>query len=243
MIEEENLTPQETPEEEQKENVEIKDASRPEETPDTPEALEMPSHPLVDDTKDLSGTPTEVEEKTLEESETQKEPSKFQQLMRKVLIWLGVVIAAALAGFLAFYFAFYRPQAAELETVTDDLNSANSRIATQDATFADVQDKLTTLESAEFHAALLDISTDVYAARLALTEDNTVAAKAALVQTEGKVTAIQDELAAFDAKLANDLPQRLRLIRSGIDSDIENAIADCDILLDDLSEAEAALMP
>ncbi|HKJ26325.1 MAG TPA: hypothetical protein VJ965_01700 [Anaerolineales bacterium] len=245
MEEDKDLTPQEPTEEPNKEQTEPPEpAARPEETPPSPEpeGIDMPEHPLVNGDQDLTDTPTPVDE-ALEESKAEKEPTKFQLFMHKALIWSGVVVGAALVGFLAFYFAFFRPQAAELQTAEDDLTAAKSQIATQDAASAEMNQMLTQLEDAEFHATLLDISTDVYAARLALADDNTVAAKAALANTEIKISGIKDDLAAFDARLAENLPQRLSLIRSSIDSDIENAIADCDILLGDLSEAEDALMP
>lgn len=243
MIEEENLTPQEPPEEEPTGTPDMMDTSRPEETPIVPEPIEPLPTPPVDGDKDLAETATEIKEDTLEESQTQKEPSKFQVFMRKLLIWAGIVIAAALAGFLAFYFAFYLPQAAEFKALDADLTAATEQIATLEAENTDLSGQLESLSAAEFHALLLDIETDIYAARLALDEEDTVAAKAALAQTDAKAAAIQDDLAAFDTKLATELPQRISLIRSGLEGDIQSAIADCNILLDKLSGAEAALMP
>lgn len=183
------------------------------------------------------------EEKTGEEVESKPEPTKFQRFMRQALIWLGVVAAAFLAGFLTFYFTLYRPQSKTVDDLENTMSDLESQITSLEAENAELQDQVQDLENAEFHSTLLDIMTDVYTARLALTVEDTLAAKSALTNTGAKLASIEDKLADFDTGLAAGLPQRLNLIRTNIDRDVEKAIADSDLLIDDLQEVESALFP
>ena len=54
---------------------------------------------------------------------------------------------------------------------------------------------------------------------------------------------ILDDIRDFDSGLADTLPQRLDLIRTNIDRDVETAIEDCNQLIEDLLAVEAALYP
>jgi hypothetical protein len=82
---------------------------------------------------------------------------------------------------------------------------------------------------------------DIYAARSALTDENTSAAKSAISDTEDTLDEMIDVIRDFDTNLAETLPQRLRLIRANIDGNIENAIADCDLMIKDLRDIEKSL--
>ena len=171
-----------------------------------------------------------------DETQSIKEPSRFQIFLRRTLIWFGVVAAAFLAGYLTFYFVLFRPAAAELE-------AAQGEIVTLQADFDSTTSQLEALTDADQHRALLQVLVNTYDARLALTEENVVAAKAALTGTPVILDEVIDKIAAFDSGLAETLPSRLALIRTNLDRDIETAIADCDQLIEDLQQVEQALYP
>ena len=217
MEEDKQLEPQEQPEE------------TPIAEPSTPEPL--PFLEAYPDEPELPGT------------ELKKEPTKFQRFMRKALIWLGVVAVAFLAGFITFYFTLYRPQSQNVESLEATIADLEAQVTSLEAESADLTQRLGVLEDAVFHSVLLDVMTDAYTARLALTIEDTLAAKSALRNTASKLAEIEERLAAFDTGLAAGLPQRLSLIQNNIDRNIDKAIADADLLIDDLQEVESALFP
>ncbi len=183
----------------------------------------------------LTAAPADLESERTE-TEAVKEPSRFALFLRRALIWLGAGMAVFLAGFLTMYFTLYQPKITELERTSADLTDAQSEIVSLNA-------RLDLLEGADAHRSLLTVLVDVYDARLALTEENAVAAKSALANTPAALDEVLDEIEEFDATLAEALPQRLNLIRTNIDRDPETAIADCDQMIEDLMEVEQALFP
>ena len=182
----------------------------------------------------LSETPEELGADQEEETEAVKEPSKFQQFLRQGLIWLGVIAGGFLAGFLTFYFVLYQPKVAALEEAESQVQGLQSQLDT-------VNSRLETLEDADTHRTLLEAMVDAYDARLAMARENVVAAKSALSGTTATLEEISAEIEAFDSGLASALPQRIELIRTNLDRDLETAIADCDQLIEDLIEVEQAL--
>ena len=222
MEEDKQLEPQEQPE-----DTPLAEPASPD--PDTPTPLPF-----------LEAYPDEPEQP---EAEIKKEPTKFQLFLHKALIWLGVVAAAFLAGFITFYFTLYRPQSQNVESLEATIAELEAEVSSLEAESADLTQQLGVLEDAVFHSVLLDVMTDAYTARLALTVEDTLAAKSAIRNTTSKLAEIQDELSAFDTGLAAGLPQRISLIQTNIDRDVEKAIADADLLIDDLQEVESALFP
>ncbi len=182
----------------------------------------------------LSETPGELGVEQEEETEAVKEPTKFQRFVRQALLWLGVIAGGFLAGFLTFYFVLYQPKAAALEEAESQVQALQSQLDT-------VTSRLETLEDADTHRSLLEAMVDAYDARLAMAQENVVAAKSALSGTTATLEGISAEIEAFDSGLASALPQRIQLIRTNLDRDLETAIADCDQLIEDLIEVEKAL--
>lgn len=194
-------------------------ASRPELPPHPERNLdEVPSTPPAD----------------MDTVEGVKEPSRFQMAVRRILIWFIVMAVSFLGGFLTYHFVLHQP-------VADELKTAQADITTLQAQVESTTSQLAQMEDATQHRDLLLVMVDVYDARLALTEKNVVAAKSALADTGDALDRVLDEIEAFDSNLAAALPQRLGLILSNLDRDVETAIADCDQLLEDLLEVEAAL--
>lgn len=174
-------------------------------------------------------------------AEETPQPSRFQIFMRKALTWLAVVVVAFLGGFITFYFSLYQPKVDELNQAQTTLAETQDEVAQLEAQLASVSAQRDALETADEYRHLLSILADTYAARLALVEENTAAAKSAFSDTDETLDVIIDVIQDFDAKLAESLPQRLNLIRTNIDGNLENAIADCDLLIKDLRDIEKAL--
>jgi uncharacterized protein YoxC len=215
------------------EDKQVEPQEQPEETP-----IDEPSTP-----KPLPFLESYPDEPELPGIDLKKEPTKIQLFMRKALIWFGVVAVAFLAGFITFYLTLYRPQSQTVDNLEATIADLEDQLTSLEAESADLNQQLGVLEDAVFHSVLLDVMTDAYTARLALTVEDTLAAKSALRNTASKLAEIEEQLAAFDTGLAAGLPQRISLIQTNIDRDVEKAIADADLLIDDLQEVESALFP
>jgi hypothetical protein len=97
------------------------------------------------------------------------------------------------------------------------------------------------LKTATAHVELLQVLVDVNNARLALFLDDVVGAKAALLDTQQRLDTLLPLIAIFDTNLAQSMPKRLSLIRSGLERDTETAKIDLELFTKDLLAIEGAL--
>jgi len=97
------------------------------------------------------------------------------------------------------------------------------------------------LKTATAHLELVQVLVDVSNARLALSLNDVVGAKAVLSDTQPRLDNLLPRIAIFDSNLAQSMPQRLSLIRSGLERDPETAKIDLELFTKDLLAIEAAL--
>lgn len=214
------------------------EAKRPSDAP--PEAAATPEPPPGIESTGLAAEPEPMEDAAAE-TELEKEPTRFQIFLRRALTWLGIGAVLFLAGFLTFYFTLHRPKVTALEETEAQLAQVEEELQAVQGRLDSANQTIDSLQTADEHRALLAVVVDVYAARLALTQEDTVAAKTKLSKTDETLGEVLDSIAEFDSGLAQALPQRLSLIITNIDRDIETAIEDCDQMIDDLLEVETAL--
>jgi predicted negative regulator of RcsB-dependent stress response len=154
----------------------------------------------------------------------------LRRFWRASLIWLAVVAISFTAGVMVFNFLRYQPQLKELtqayQTTTDLQNQVNS-LTTKLNT---ANDRLAVLEDAQTHLELLQVLVDVNNARIALTHEDVPSAKAALENTPQHLEDLAPKISAADANLVASMPQRLSLILSGLDNDVETAKVDLGLL-------------
>lgn len=171
---------------------------------------------------------------------------------RTLLTWLIVIVIAFLAGVLTFNFALYQPLAGTLTQTQAELAKANKNLSQVTADVTAVNEQLTglkadnqamqsELEAATAHLGLLQALANVNSARLALVADDIPAAKAALKDTAAQLETLAPKIAEVDANLAKSMPQRLTLILSGLDSDVETAKVDLEVLSGNLLSLETLL--
>jgi hypothetical protein len=159
---------------------------------------------------------------------------RFKAFVRTALTWLLVFVIVFLAGAATLYFWQLGPTQDSLEQTQVELDRAKESIT----------DLQTELDQANFdmsYAAFLEVQADVYAARLALVEEDALGAKAALANTEDYLEMILEDVAGFDQALADSLPQRLSLIATNLDADAERAILDAELLSEDLIKVYDAI--
>jgi hypothetical protein len=82
---------------------------------------------------------------------------------------------------------------------------------------------------------------DVSNARVALFLENVTEAKTYLVKTQQRLEDLLPSIAEYDPALAQDMPQRLNLIISGLDRDTETAKIDLELITKDLLDIEKAV--
>jgi cytoskeletal protein RodZ len=177
---------------------------------------------------------------------------RFRRFWRTSLLWLAVVAVAFLAGVLTFNFIRYQPLNKLLKQTQTELTQSNQNVSNLEAKLAAASNKVTALENdnqalqseldtANTHLELLQVLVDVNNARLALVDDDVPAAKAALKNTAQQLDSLAPRIATVDDNLAQSMPQRLALILAGLDSNVETAKVDLELLTGNLLDVEAAL--
>lgn len=185
------------------------------------------------------------ESKPLPADKTKPQVSGFQRFVRSALTWLIVVVIAFLAGVSALFFTRYQPLGAMLAQTQGELAQANQRVSQLKAEVTAVNNQLASAtaerDAAVAHLGLQQVLVDVTNARLALLKEDVPAAKAALKDTAAKLDAITPQIANADAGLAESMPQRLALILTELDSDVETAKTDLELLSGNLLNVETLL--
>ena len=191
--------------------------------------------------------------------EEKPQPSRGQRFFRKVLIWLVVFVIAFSAGMAADHFLRYKPLSeaniaaqTELDQAHQDLSDlqasidrltilnqvAGDNIAELETDKKALQDEINITKT---HLELFQVLVDVSNARVALFLEDVQEAKTYLVQTQQRLEKLLPRIAEYDPALAQDLPQRLNLIISGLDRDTETAKIDLELITKDLLHIEEAV--
>lgn len=214
--------------------------------PEPPEQTQMPTQPA----------PAAISEKR-----EKTKPGRFQRILRTVLIWFVVLALIFMAGVMTDETLRYKPLAetaskaqSELDQAHQDISNmqaeanrleaanqaANAQISSLEGANKKLQNEL---DTANAHLILLQGLVDVTDARLALSLNDVVEAKAALVDLPQLLDNLLPFITEFDPNLAKSMPQRLDLIITGLDRDIETAKIDLELFSKDLLEVEAAIFP
>lgn len=167
--------------------------------------------------------------------------SRLRRFWRASLAWLAVVAIAFTAGVLTFNFLRYQPQLNELAQAYRTTTDLQNQVISLTGQLNTATDRLAVLEDVQTHLELLQVLSDVNNARLALLDKDVTAAKAALENTSKRLEDLAPRLSAADTSLTASLRQRLGLILSGMDSDVETAKVDLELLAGNLLDIEAAL--
>jgi septal ring factor EnvC (AmiA/AmiB activator) len=191
--------------------------------------------------------------------EEKPQPNRLQRFFRKALIWLVIIVIAFSAGMAADHFLRYKPLSeanvatqAELDQAHQDLSDMQAGIDRLNILNQEAEDNIAKLETekqalqdeielTKTHLELFQVLVDVSNARVALFLENVDEAKTNLVQTQQRLENILPRIAEFDPALAQDMPQRLNLIISGLDRDTETAKIDLELITKDLLNIEEAI--
>ncbi len=186
-------------------------------------------------------------------------PDRLGRFLRRMSIWLGIVVIVFFAGAIADHYLRYKPLSQAFSDARSSLDKADQAISdlqgekeTLEARLNEANDRLKTFENenkalkdelamAETHLGLLRLLIDVSNARLALAQEDVEGAKAALADTPQRLEELFPSLEAVNPSLTESLPQRLELIHSGLErGNLETVEVDLDLFSKDLLSLEAA---
>ncbi|MCJ7735019.1 MAG: protein bicaudal D homolog [Anaerolineales bacterium] len=187
------------------------------------------------------------------------QPSRLQGILRKVLVWMLFIVIVFSAGIAADHYLRYKPLSeanVETQTVLDqahqdlsDMQAGIDRLNILNQEAGDNIAKLETdkkalqdeIEATTTHLKLLQVLVDVSNARVALFLENVEEAKTSLVNTQQRLENLLPRITEYDPTLAQDMSQRLNLIISGLDRDIETVKIDLELITKDLLGIEEAM--
>jgi len=192
-------------------------------------------------------------------AEAVKGESKVRVFFRKLLRWtVGLLIVFGL-GLVTGILALYRPatQKADQETRQQqiELQDANTQILDYENQILGLEDQVASLQALQvkndellaaqngfkLHIAILDARLDISRAMLALSKDDTAAARIILDKTSGTLDTITSLLAPGQQAVVTAMKQRLALVMSELEDDVYAAQSDLDVLATNLLQLEDAL--
>ena len=163
-----------------------------------------------------------------------KELSKARRVWRKFLLWFTLIAVVFLAGVLTLNYVRLQPTLRELTQAYQTIADLEGQVSDLTAQLAAAESTSDSLQGADAHREFLQVQLDISSARLALEKGDVEAAKGALSETTKRLQALIPEIKKVDAGLSDSLPQRLSLVLSGLDGNVDNAAVDLGLLADDL---------
>ncbi len=178
----------------------------------------------------------------------EEEPGKLPKRLRKILLWaVGLVVLFA-AGVVLSWFIQVRPQAIRIQSLETQLLEAQDQIdllSQEVQTLRPLSDENTQLmeelDATRVHLDLLSVLVDVTTAQLALTQEDDIAARAALTGTDASLDSLESTLEGADAREVSDMSERLALVLEEVESDPFAARRDLEVLANNLLALERVL--
>lgn len=180
----------------------------------------------------------------LAEEELVKPPKR----LRKILLWaVGLVVLFA-AGVVLSWFVQVRPQTVRINELETQVQDAQDQIDLLDQEVQELRplsaknaELLEALDATRVHLDLLSVLVDVTTAQLALTQEDDIAALAALTGTDARLVSLESTLEGANADAVRDMSERLELVVEEVESDPFAARRDLEILANNLLALERVL--
>ena len=171
--------------------------------------------------------------------------SRFQQIIRRGLIGLAVLLVVFAAGGVTVGLLYVRPANQERTRLEQELNQAEARIQDQEAKLAEYKSQETekqsiqqALTNSQTHVALLRVLVDVNNARIALEAQDPDRARLYLSKTPQKIEQLGQSLGAESDGAISSMLQRLTLVNDEISRSRSAAQTDLSIIANDLIQIE-----
>lgn len=180
--------------------------------------------------------------------EVEVKPSKLSLFLRKILRWTVAVMVVFALGVGAAWSARIQPQRDEIEQLKNDIVSEQDRNQSLEAKIKELNPLIEAnaalsgqLADAEMQADVLMLIMDVNSAQLALIENDSVTAKAALSGSDSRLGDLQQEFTGESSQTVAEMRVRLVLVLDEIDDDFFAALRDLEILSNNLQALSRSL--
>jgi len=190
----------------------------------------------------------EVEEPVMEpkqeipdDDEIPSVPVKPKRRLRRFLFWMLYITGVFALGLVAMWFLRVGPLSTELDKTRVEIESLESELEDLRPMQAENEQLSDALETSESHLQLLSVLVNVTSAKLALAQEDMIAAKAALAGTRDSLLELEEKLSAEDAETVRGLIDRLELVQGEVDTDEFAANRDLEILANTLLSLEGSL--
>ena len=183
----------------------------------------------------------EPKQEILDDDEIPSVPVKPKRRLRRFLFWMLYITGVFALGLVAMWFLRVGLLSTELDKTRVEIESLESELEDLRPMQAENEQLSDALETSESHLQLLSVLVNVTSAKLALAQEDMIAAKAALAGTRDSLLELEERLSAEDAETVRGLIDRLELVQGEVDTDEFAASRDLEILANTLLSLEGSL--
>ncbi|MEE8357092.1 MAG: hypothetical protein V3R33_07260 [Anaerolineales bacterium] len=191
---------------------------------------------------------SEVEESLEETPVERKKPGKTQLIIRKILIWMVVIVIAFAGGFFVDAALRYQPEKAKVAQLSQEITSAEGEITSLEAeidrlsVFEDqnvgLRDEISEITT---HITILSARAAVADATLALEQNRLADVKLSLDKVGSTLEKLKPMLNEEQAEVVEKMLQRHQLIVDELEDDNFSAQTDMEVLASKLNALENTL--
>ena len=174
-----------------------------------------------------------------------KAEGRLGRFLRRALRWAAAAGAVFALGVAATWFAQVRPRTQQIEALIQALaeveaqrDQLQEQVAELEGVRSENKALQASLREAQARLDLLSILVDVTTAQLAIAEEDPIAAKVALEETDQTLRDLGEKLDPREASAIASLRERVGLVLGEIDADIFAAQRDLEVLANSLLEIE-----
>ena len=174
-----------------------------------------------------------------------KAEGRLGRFLRRALRWAAAAGAVFALGVAATWFAQVRPRTQQIEALIQALaeveaqrDQLQEQVVELEGVRSENEALQASLREAQARLDLLSILVDVTTAQLAIAEEDPIAAKVALEETDQTLRDLGEKLDPREASAIASLRERVGLVLGEIDADIFAAQRDLEVLANSLLEIE-----
>lgn len=178
--------------------------------------------------------------------------TRMGRFMRPFVRTLGIIVTLFAFGFFTAYIVLYQPRVkemnqarTELKTVTERLNQTEGTLTAAQKFLTETNDKYekaaADLAVEKDHSSLLALLAEVNHARASLSAKEGASARIILQNARKLLDAYLPTVKAHSAEMAKTFDTRMTLIQDEFSRDPETALADLELLAENLQDLEKVL--
>jgi hypothetical protein len=190
--------------------------------------------------------PIMPEPEIFETADEVQPPSRFQRILRRVLLWALGLLGVFAVGVAVTWITQIRPLQSDKQALMDEIEGvktqAEADIAAIEAEFeTKLEEKQAELDEAALHTNLLSALVDVSSARVALGLEDTVGVRSALAGLDDRLQGLQQELGGDSSAAVMGLREQLNSVLAGLADDPAAADVEMASMTDNLLRLERSI--